>query len=144
MAAKKTRKRKSAKTPWERPAPRRSRHAQLTATDKGQAKRRAKKAGRTYPNLVDNMAVARKKRETRRTPTQDPQGGLATAQRMMFWRGDGPRLKLLRLVDDTGMPRRFALSVRAWGELVPRTLAAARRIAAKGRQLLARYRLQSA
>jgi len=33
----------------------------LTPAQKAAAKRRAKLAGRKYPNLVDNMAVARKK-----------------------------------------------------------------------------------
>jgi len=37
-------------------------------------------------------------------------------------------------------PTRFALTAAAWGEPVPRTPAAARRIAAKGRRLLERYR----
>jgi len=35
---------------------------------------------------------------------------------------------------------RHALSAHAWGEPVPRTVAAARRIAAKGERLLQRYR----
>src|SRR5262245_37799948 len=39
-----------------------------------------------------------------------------------------------------GKPTRFALTATAWGEPVPQTAAAARRIAAKGRNLLARYR----
>lgn len=34
----------------------------LTAKQKAAAKARAKRAGRKYPNLVDNMAVARKKK----------------------------------------------------------------------------------
>jgi hypothetical protein len=33
----------------------------LTESQKAEAKARAKKAGRPYPNLVDNAAVARKK-----------------------------------------------------------------------------------
>ncbi len=36
-------------------------------------------------------------------------------------------------------PTRYALSAAAWGEPVPRTVAAARKIAAKGRRLLASY-----
>lgn len=44
------------------------------------------------------------------------------------------------LVDAHGKPTRFALTARAWGEPAPRTEAAARRIAEKGRRLLARYR----
>lgn len=33
----------------------------LTASQKAAAKARAKKAGRPYPNLVDNAAVARRR-----------------------------------------------------------------------------------
>lgn len=35
-------------------------HKHLTDAQKTEAKARAKKAGRAYPNLVDNMAVAKK------------------------------------------------------------------------------------
>jgi len=38
-----------------------------------------------------------------------------------------------------GEPTRFALTAAAWGEPVPKTVAAAKRIAAKGRKLLAAY-----
>ena len=38
-----------------------------------------------------------------------------------------------------GTPTRFALSAAAWGEPVPKTVSAARKIAAKGRKLLAAY-----
>jgi hypothetical protein len=44
------------------------------------------------------------------------------------------------LRDKSGKPTRFALTAAAWGEPVPRTAAAARRIAAKGRALLQRYK----
>lgn len=47
--------------------------------------------------------------------------------------------KLPALTDAHGKPTRFALTAAAWGEPVPSTVAAARRIAAKGRRLLARY-----
>ena len=50
------------------------------------------------------------------------------------------RAKLPPLVDPNGRPTRHALSAHAWGEPVPKTVAAARRIAAKGERLLARYR----
>ena len=42
------------------------------------------------------------------------------------------------LIDAKGKPTRFALTARAWGEPVPKTINAARRIAAKGRRLLER------
>jgi hypothetical protein len=38
-----------------------------------------------------------------------------------------------------GKPARFALTAAAWGEPVPRTVAPARRIAAKGERLLREY-----
>jgi hypothetical protein len=47
--------------------------------------------------------------------------------------------KLPSLVDRQGRPTRHALSAHAWGEPVHKTVAAARRIAAKGRRLLERY-----
>jgi hypothetical protein len=47
--------------------------------------------------------------------------------------------KLPPLKDDKGKPTRFALTAAAWGEPVPRTVTAARRIAAKGHALLKRY-----
>jgi hypothetical protein len=48
--------------------------------------------------------------------------------------------KLPPLKDRSGKPTRFALTAFQWGEPVPNTVGAARRIAAKGRRLLARYR----
>lgn len=48
--------------------------------------------------------------------------------------------KLPPLKDDEGKPTRFALTAAAWGEPVPRTVTAARRIAAKGHALLKRYK----
>jgi hypothetical protein len=35
----------------------------LTPAQKAAAKARAKKAGRPYPNLIDNMAASRKKKK---------------------------------------------------------------------------------
>jgi len=102
--------------------------------------------------------------------TRDPEGGLTAAGRAEFREKQGSRLKpgvtkpisemmpdemrrkgswatrfygrdpLPPLKDDKGKPTRFALSAHAWGEPVPRTEAAARRIAEKGRRLLERYR----
>jgi hypothetical protein len=46
---------------WDRPNPKRK-SSKLTSAQKAAAKARAKKAGRPYPNLVDNMAAARKKK----------------------------------------------------------------------------------
>ena len=55
------------KSPWERPARKKKKRStrKLQPKQKAAAKRRAKKAGRPYPNLVDNMreaATGRKKK----------------------------------------------------------------------------------
>ena len=195
---------RSSHAPWKRQNPRKragkaSKH--LTFTEKTAAKARARRAGRRYPNLVDNMRMAAKKttkaksakksaRKTRKTsarkttsrkaakagkrrvsaPEKDASGGLTAAGRKAFARKQGAHLrpgvtkresemtlqemrrkgswavrfygraKLPPLVDAKGRPTRHALSAHAWGEPVPKTVAAARRIAAKGERLLARYR----
>ena len=200
---------RSSRAPWKRQNPRKragktSKH--LTSAQKSAAKARARRAGRRYPNLVDNMRMAAKKttkaksaksakkktsaKKTRKTtsrktttrktakarkrrasaPEKDPRGGLTAAGRMAFARKQGSHLrpgvtkrqsemtpqdmrrkgswavrfygreKLPPLVDAKGRPTRHALSAHAWGEPVPKTVAAARRIAAKGERLLARYR----
>ncbi len=46
---------------WDKPNPKAKSKA-LTPAQKARAKARAKAAGRKYPNLVDNMAVAKKKK----------------------------------------------------------------------------------
>ncbi len=51
---------------------------------------------------------------------------------------------LPRLIDDKGRPTRFALTAVDWGEPIPKTVAAARRIAAKGHRLLTAYKRQMA
>ncbi|HYQ15357.1 MAG TPA: DUF6321 domain-containing protein [Polyangiaceae bacterium] len=99
-------------------------------------------------------------------PIKDPRGGLTAEGRRYFARKEGAHLKpgvkgpadtpekmrrkgsFLRrhfasprgpLVDDAGKPTRLALSAHAWGESVPKTLTAARRLATKGTRLLERY-----
>lgn len=49
--------------PWEKAAPKRSRHTKLTPKSKAAAKASARRAGRKYPNLVDNMNAAKKQRQ---------------------------------------------------------------------------------
>ena len=189
---------RASRAPWKRANPRKragkkSRH--LTSAQKSTAKARARRAGRSYPNLVDNMRMASKakkkkaakkrpakktarkravkktaKKEASKKREKDPKGGLTAAGRSAFARRDGSHLKpgvtkalsemtpqdmrrkgswavrfygrksLPPLVDDRGRPTRHALSAHAWGEPVPKTVAAARRIAAKGERLLQRYR----
>lgn len=98
--------------------------------------------------------------------TKNPKGGLTAAGRRKFARTGGAHLKpgvkkptsemtpqemkrkgswaarfygrekLSPLRSKDGKPTRFALTAAAWGEPVPGTEAAARRIAAKGRKLL--------
>lgn len=201
---------KNSRAPWKRPNPRKrvgksSKH--LTPAKKAAAKASARRAGRPYPNLVDNMRMAskttkkttkkkskaaktakkgskknskkkssRKKAGAKRAKSgkklaaeKDPRGGLTAAGRKAFAKRDGSHLKpgvtknademtpsdmrrkgswavrfygrakLPPLVDSKGQPTRHALSAHAWGEPVPKTEAAARRIAAKGERLLQRY-----
>lgn len=100
-------------------------------------------------------------------PLKDPNGGLTAAGRKSFNEKDGSHLKpgvkgpadtpekmrrkgsFLRrhlatlrgpLVGEDGKPTRLALSARAWGEPVPKTGAAAKRLADKGTRLLDRYK----
>ncbi|WP_445216456.1 DUF6321 domain-containing protein [Bradyrhizobium sp. Pa8] len=193
---------RTPRAPWKRANSRKragkaSKH--LTPAQKSAAKARARRAGRRYPNLVDNMRMAAKKtskakksakkksaKKTRKRAAKetakssrkrsasvrekDPRGGLTAAGRKAFARKQGARLrpgvtkkasemtpqemrrkgswavrfygraKLPPLVDAKGQPTRHALSAHAWGEPVPKTVAAARRVAAKGERLLARYR----
>jgi len=46
---------------WDKPNPKKT-SKKLSTAQKKMAKTRAKKAGRPYPNLVDNAAIARKKK----------------------------------------------------------------------------------
>lgn len=51
------------KAVWDKKRPKKlGSSKKLTSAQKSAAKARAKRAGRSYPNLVDNMAVARKKK----------------------------------------------------------------------------------
>jgi hypothetical protein len=49
-----------AKPFWEKKNPKKK-STPLTAAQKAKAKARAKAAGRPYPNLIDNVAVRKKK-----------------------------------------------------------------------------------
>lgn len=51
---------KAKKPVWDRPNPKKT-SKKLSSAQVTAAKAKAKKAGRKYPNLVDNMTVARKK-----------------------------------------------------------------------------------
>lgn len=66
-----TTKTKKVKAPWERPNPKGRRHSKaLDADQKSTAKASAARAGRRYPNLVDNMNAAKKKAKTKRSNTR--------------------------------------------------------------------------
>ena len=98
--------------------------------------------------------------------TKDPKGGLTAAGRAEFKKKEGSNLKpgvkgaadtpekmkrkgsFLRrhfanpagpMTDDDGNPTRLALSAHAWGEPVPKTMAAAKKLAEKGTKLLDQY-----
>lgn len=100
-------------------------------------------------------------------PLRDPDGGLTAAGRAHFKRTEGANLRpgvkgpadtpmkmrrkgsfLTRfftnprgpMKDEKGRPTRLALSAAAWGEPVPQTEEAAKKLAAKGQRLLERYR----
>ena len=48
---------------WDKPRPKDlGKPKELSAADKRNAMRRSAKAGRPYPNLIDNMAAARDKK----------------------------------------------------------------------------------
>ena len=56
--------------PWKKSNPRKARgksSKKLSSSQKATAKRRAKKAGRPYPNLVDNMRVASRSTRKRKS-----------------------------------------------------------------------------
>lgn len=55
--------RKTTTPPWEKPAPKTAKHTKMTPEQKEEARKRAEKAGRRYPNLVDNMAVIKKDKQ---------------------------------------------------------------------------------
>lgn len=59
-AAKRCMAKKFDKKPWKQSAPKTSGHTKLTSKGKAKAKASAKRAGRRYPNLVDNMNAAKK------------------------------------------------------------------------------------
>lgn len=48
--------------PWENSPPAKSKHTKLTPKSEAKARAAAKRAGRKYPNLVDNMKAAQEQR----------------------------------------------------------------------------------
>jgi len=59
---------KDKDAPWNKPAPKKQNgggKSKLTEAQIAEARERAEKAGRRYPNLIDNMYVAKKAKEER-------------------------------------------------------------------------------
>lgn len=106
------------------------------------------------------------KKAARKPPLKDPKGGLTAAGRKAFKEKEGANLKpgvkgpadtpekkrrkgsFLRrhfanprgpMTDEKGRPTRLALSAHAWGEAIPKTMADAKKLAAKGARLLTQY-----
>lgn len=137
-------------------------------TAKKSVKKAAKKTAKKKSAKKTTKKAAKKKASKK--AEKDPKGGLTAAGRKVFAKKEGANLKagvtkkvsemtltemrrkgswavrfygrdkLPPLVDSEGRPTRHALSAHAWGEPVPKTVAAARKIAAKGERLLARYK----
>jgi len=105
------------------------------------ARKRVRGAKRGKVNAA-GVAALRRRAARRRPGIKKPASQMTPAEmrRKGSWatRFYG-RKRLPKLVDEQGRPTRFALTATAWGEPVPRTATAARRIAAKGRKLLQRY-----
>ncbi len=57
------------RAPWKRDSPRK-RAKRLSPKEKATAKAHARRVGRSYPNLVDNMRVAAKKKARKRPSTR--------------------------------------------------------------------------
>ena len=50
------------KSPWNKPSPKKKPGKKLTDAERSKAAGYAKKAGRPYPNLVDNMRVIKERK----------------------------------------------------------------------------------
>ena len=138
----------------------------MTAKKKTAARKRVT-AKTTTASRSSAKAVPRAaSKRARKSVLKDPAGGLTAAGRRAFNARDGSNLKpgvrgpadtpekmrrkgsFLRrhfttlrgpLIDEDGKPTRLALSAHAWGEPVPKTAAAAKKLADKGARLLERY-----
>jgi hypothetical protein len=54
---------KTQSPPWKKTVPKNTRHTTLSRAEKTAAKKSAHRAGRPYPNLVDNMKIASKQKQ---------------------------------------------------------------------------------
>jgi hypothetical protein len=126
---------------WDKPNPKKKSKS-LSPAQKAKAKARAKAAGRPYPNLVDNMAVAKEEVELeeksaawQRKEGKNPKGGLNEKGRKSYERENpGSDLKPPQpqggarqrsfcarmggmpgpMKDSKGRPTRKALALRKW------------------------------
>src|SRR5262245_12394371 len=119
-------------------------------------RKRARKAGSDRPRMKDPRGglTAAGREEFRRKEGAHLKAGVKKAERDMTpeemrrkgsWavRFYGRRGELPPLKDKKGKPTRLALTAAAWGEPVPTTASAARKIAAKGHRLLDRAKRAS-
>ena len=68
--------------PWEKSPPeKKTGKTKLSARNIAWARARAKKAGRRYPNLVDNMAASRRQTEQEQKVTKDAPGFMREVQK---------------------------------------------------------------
>jgi hypothetical protein len=58
---------KSRKPPWKKPSPRKGAARKLSPAQKASARARAERAGRRYPNLIDNMWASQRGRASHRS-----------------------------------------------------------------------------
>jgi hypothetical protein len=72
-------------TPWKKPRPAAAKKTKLTPRSIARAKTAAKRAGRRYPNLVDNMRAAAEQREA-----EQRQAARKTGPKAKRARGDHP------------------------------------------------------
>ncbi len=137
------------------------------ASASGSPKTPANKAAKSSASATKSAAKKSASKTPRSMPAagKDPNGGLTAEGRAWFNKTEGSNLKpgvrgpadtpekmkrkgsfLTRhfthprgpMVKD-GEPTRLALSAQAWGEPLPKTDAAAKKLAAKGRKLLDQY-----
>lgn len=125
----------------------------------------AKKGSSAKKSAGDGAATRAATKRSKPTPQKDPEGGLTAEGRKAFERKDGSRLRpgvkgaadtpekmrrkgsFLRRhfatprgpMERDGEPTRLALSAHAWGEPVPKTAGDAKKLAAKGKDLLDKY-----
>ena len=82
---------------WDKPNPNKGEGNKMTSSQRAEAKRRAKAAGRPYPNLVDNMAAM--KEDWQSVNKKDKTDGLSQAA-VNAYRRENPGSKLKTAVTE--------------------------------------------